>query len=603
MKNIQSITQTIEKRSRKSRAAYMDMVARSRDQNPPLHSLSCSNVAHVVAASSAEEKRAIAGGETVNVGIVTAYNDMLSAHQPLATYPDLIKRTAAAHGATAQVAGGVPAMCDGVTQGQPGMSLSLFSRDVIAMGTAIALSHNSFDAVLCLGVCDKIVPGMLMGALQFGHLPTLFIPAGPMPSGIPNAEKAAARQRFAEGKIDRIAMLEVESASYHSPGTCTFYGTANTNQLLMEIMGLQLPSTSFINAGTPLRDHLTIASVERVVALAQAERPRPLAEVVSAAAIVNGMVGLLATGGSTNHSIHLIAMARAAGLIITWDDLSALSAQVPLLARMYPNGQADVNHFRDAGGTAFLIGELRRAGLLNEDVMTVMGEGLAPYEREPMAEGEALGWSEPVTQSRNPAVLRAVADPFDPSGGIRTLEGNLGRAIVKVSAVPPERRRIEAPCVIFHSQEELKAAFEAGDLHRDVVAVVRFQGPQANGMPELHKMTPLLASVQSAGHSVALLTDGRMSGASGAVLAAIHTSPEACAGGPLALLQDGDLISIDADKGTLRVSLSEKDLEKRKPASPPPSATTIGRALFAPLRRSVGTADTGGSLFDDELFL
>lgn len=594
---IRSVTRAIEQRSRKTRRAYMDMVRRNRDQTPPLGCLSCSNMAHVVAASSAADKSSIAEQKGPNLGIVTAYNDMLSAHQPLATYPDLIKRIAAEGSATAQVAGGVPAMCDGITQGQPGMELSLFSRDVIAMGTAVALCHNSFDAMLCLGVCDKIVPGMLIGALQFGHLPAIFIPAGPMPSGIPNAEKAAARRKFAEGRIDRIALFEVESASYHSPGTCTFYGTANTNQLLMEMMGLQLPSTSFINAGTPLRDRLTTASVRRILALARDADGPGLAQMVSAASIVNGMVGLLATGGSTNHSIHLIAMARAAGLLVTWDDLAALSDAVPLLARIYPNGQADVNHFRQAGGTAWLIAELRRAGLLNEDVMTVMGEGLEPYEREPQESGaDDLQWNAAPEQSRNEEILRPVASAFDKTGGIRLLQGNLGKSIVKVSAVAPEHRRITAPCLIFDGQAAMQQAYKDGRLHRDLVVVVRFQGPRANGMPELHKLMPLLASIQGGGHRVALVTDGRMSGASGAVLAAIHTSPEAREGGALGRLRDGDIIHIDAGQGLLQAELPAAALAARRQANPPPGGTTLGRQLFANMRAATGSPEEGASL-------
>ena len=491
-------------------------------------------------------------------------------------------------------------MCDGVTQGQPGMELSLFSRDVIAMATAISLTHNVFDGVVCLGVCDKIVPGLLIGALQFGHLPAVFIPAGPMTSGIPNAEKAKVRQQFAAGEIDQIALFEAESASYHSAGTCTFYGTANANQLLMEMLGVQLPSTSFINTGTPLRDQLTDASIDRLVE-ATTTGSRRLADVVTEKSIVNAVIGLLATGGSTNHTLHLVAMARAAGIDLSWSDIDALSKVVPLLARVYPNGTADVNHFRDAGGIAFLVHELRRGGLLHEDVVTIVDEGLDAYTREPQSKDEgndvSLQWSESVTQSRNEDVLRGIDDPFDAEGGIRLLSGNLGEGVVKISAVASEHQSITAACRVFESQSAMQAAFAAGELDGDAVIVVRFQGPSSNGMPELHKLTPPLAVLQDRGFNVALLTDGRMSGASGKVLAAIHVTPEASRGGILAKLQDGDIVTIDAKQGVINVALTEEQLAAREDAQPPAAEATLGRSLFDGFRSRVSSADLGGSAF------
>ena len=594
---VQQLTAEIAERSKQKREAYLIMLAESEELAPAAGCLSCSNMAHAVAAGSDREKRSIAEHSGPNLGIITAYNDMLSAHQPLADYPELIKAEAAKYNATAQVAGGVPAMCDGVTQGQPGMELSLLSRDVIALATAISLSHNVFDAVLCLGVCDKIVPGMLIGALQFGHLPAVFIPAGPMTSGISNSEKAAIRQQFAKGEIDRLQLFEAESAAYHSPGTCTFYGTANSNQLLMEFLGVQLPSTSFINAGTPLRDELTRASVSRAVSIAQSENKTPLSAVITAESLVNSMVGLLASGGSTNHTLHLIAIAAAAGLIIDWQDFARLSAMVPLLARVYPNGDADVNHFRDAGGIAYLVRELRSNGLLNEEVVNVMGVGLDSYEREPLAAKAGLSWSEPVLKSRNSDILRTVSDPFDREGGIRILSGNLGQAVIKVSAVPAEHRSLSAAVRVFSTQQELQEAFHSGSMNRDQIAVVRFQGPRANGMPELHKLTPPLAVLQERGYRVALLTDGRMSGASGKVLAAIHTSPEAACGGVLGKLRDGDRVTIDADRGILQAELSEAELAEREPAAIPASGTSLGRRLFDRLRGQLNTAPEGSSLF------
>lgn len=589
------ITQRIIERSRESREGYLDLLKQTQDLSPAANCLSCSNMAHVVAASPATDKQTIAQHISSNIGIVTAYNDMLSAHQPLADYPEFIKAEARRHGATAQVAGGVPAMCDGVTQGQPGMELSLFSRDVIAMATAVSLTHNVFDAVACLGVCDKIVPGMLIGALQFGHLPTVFIPAGPMTSGISNAEKASVRKQFARGEIDEIKLFEAESASYHSAGTCTFYGTANTNQMMMELLGVQLPSTSFINTGTPLRNELTKLSIEKL--LDAKAKGWSLADFVNEKSLVNAIVGLLATGGSTNHTLHLVAIARAAGIIIEWQDMSDLSKLIPLLARVYPNGTADVNHFRDAGGIAFVVSTLRTYGLLNEDVVTLMGEGLEPYTREAIeSPAGGLEWSSPVIKSQDESILRSVDQPFSNHGGIELLTGNLGKAIVKVSAVASEFRHVTAPCAVFSSQEEALDAFSRGELNRDVVVVLRFQGPSANGMPELHKLTPALSVLQDKGFKVALLTDGRMSGASGKVLAAIHVTPEAAQGGVIAKLQDGDIISVDAVNQRLEVALEPTTLAQREAARQSLEAQTLGRNLFAAARRQVGAADMGASI-------
>ncbi|MDA7687315.1 phosphogluconate dehydratase [Pseudomonadales bacterium] len=599
---IQKVTNAIVERSQKSRAAYLDMLKQTQDKSPARGCLSCSNMAHVVAASPDDEKTPIAQGAGINIGIVTAYNDMLSAHQPLATYPDFIKEKARSLGATAQVAGGVPAMCDGVTQGLPGMELSLFSRDVIAMSTAISLTHNVFDAVACLGVCDKIVPGMIIGALQFGHLPAVFIPAGPMVSGISNAEKARVRQQFAAGEVDELALMDAETASYHSAGTCTFYGTANANQLLMEMLGVQLPSTSFINTGTPLRDALTASSVEQVINMAS--KKIGLSSVVTEKSMVNALVGLLATGGSTNHTLHLLAIARAAGIIVTWDDFNNLSRAVPLLARVYPNGTADVNHFRDAGGIAFLVHELRRAGMLHQDTVNVMGEGLDAYEREPAPAGEQLSngssseivWSPAVKTSRNTDVLRSVDEAFDQEGGIRLLKGNLGQAMVKVSAVAEEFHIIKAACRVFSSQHAMLDAFANNELDRDVIVVVRFQGPAANGMPELHKLTPPLAVLQDRGYKVALLTDGRMSGASGKIMAAIHVAPEAMRSGNIGKLCDGDIVCIDAVRGELSVELSEQELASRPVLEAPAETQTLGRNLFDVFRDRVSGAEYGADV-------
>ncbi len=557
-------------------------------------SLSCGNLAHGFAASPLSDKFALRGEGAINIGIVTSYNDMLSAHQPFAGYPDIIKDAARRAGAVAQVAGGVPAMCDGVTQGQPGMELSLFSRDIIAQATAIALSHNMFDAALCLGVCDKIVPGLLIGALSFGHLPIIFVPAGPMPSGIANKEKARVRALYAEGKANREELLAAESASYHTAGTCTFYGTANSNQMLMEVMGLHMPGAAFVNPGTPLREALTRAATARVATIAR-DATAALWCSISAKSVINGIVGLLATGGSTNHTIHLIAIARAAGLIVTWDDFDDLSRVTPLLARVYPNGGADVNQFHAAGGLALVIRELLSAGLLHEDIETVVGGGLSHYTKEPfLREDGAIEWREGPKKSSDLEIIRPISNPFQGDGGLKLLSGNLGRGVIKTSAVAPEHRVVEAPARIFDDQESLLAAFKAGELNTDVVAVVRFQGPRANGMPELHKLTPSLTVLQDRGYKVALVSDGRMSGASGRVPAAIHVSPEAVSGGPLARLRDGDVVRLDAERGTLDVKLEEAELAQRPTASQScESSFGMGRELFAYSRANASLPESG----------
>lgn len=600
-KTIKQITDTIIERSRETRAQYLAMVEESRNQPPAPERLSCSNWAHVVAAESAQDKKQIPSGQGANIGIITAYNDMLSAHQPYANYPNTIKLVARSQGATAQVAGGVPAMCDGVTQGQPGMELSLFSRDVIALATAVSLSHDVFDGVVCLGVCDKIVPGLLIGALQFGHLPVMFVPAGPMPSGISNKEKAAARQRFAAGEIDKAALLETESASYHSAGTCTFYGTANTNQTLMEALGLQLAGSSFINPGTELRNALTQESVVRLLNQTQkGQEYRAIADVVTERSVVNAIVMMMATGGSTNLTLHLIAMAAAAGIQINWQDMDDISCITPLLARVYPNGQADVNHFEAAGSLGFIVRQLRSKGLLNEDVVNVMGQGLDAYECKPrLDENKQLFWSDPIEKSGDNTILSSIDEPFSSEGGMRALNGNLGTGIVKVSAVDSQYHVIEAPCKIFDTQDALKVAFEAGQLECDHIAVVRFQGPAANGMPELHKLTPYLGILQDKGYRVALVTDGRMSGASGKVLAAIHVSPEAKKGGLLAYLQDGDMLRVDAKSGELSVLLSDAELVKREPVKAPKESSILGRGLFKQMRSVVGKSTAGASFIDE----
>ncbi|MFM8866218.1 MAG: phosphogluconate dehydratase [Limnohabitans sp.] len=601
---VAAVTARIVERSRPTRTAYLQQLQAWAQRPPGAQRLGCANVAHAFAAMPAADKHqatglggiAVVAQRPLNIGIVNAYNDMLSAHAPLQHYPDLIKDEARQLGATAQVACGVPAMCDGVTQGAPGMELSLFSRDVIAMATAVSLSHDVFDVALMLGVCDKIVPGLLIGALHFGHLPTVFVPAGPMTSGLSNSEKAKVREKAAQGLVGREELLAAESAAYHGEGTCTFYGTANSNQMLLEAMGLHVPGTAFINPGEGVRAELTREAVRTVL-----KTPPPIGQIVDERSIVNAMVALLATGGSTNHLIHWVAVARAAGIVIDWDDFSALSEVVPLLARVYPNGSADVNHFQAAGGPGFVIRELLDAGLMHEDVLTVRAGpaagGIREFTRIPELQQGRLVWRD-TGASRDEAVVRPAARPFSATGGLKLLQGNLGRSVIKVSAVPEDRHTIEAPARVFDSQEALQSAFKAGALDRDVVCVVRWQGPQANGIPELHKLTPPLAVLQDKGFRVALVTDGRMSGASGKVPAAIHVSPEAAAGGPLAKVQDGDLIRLDAVTGTLQVMLSEAEWNTRPVALMPEAQRTanglgLGRELFANMRRHALKAEEG----------
>ncbi|MFG1426720.1 phosphogluconate dehydratase [Roseixanthobacter glucoisosaccharinicivorans] len=598
---IGEVTQRIVERSRDSRGRYLDRIAAAGEAGPRRRALGCANQAHGFAACLPGDKAELRTGEGGNLAIVTAYNDMLSAHQPYERFPELIREAARDVGGVAQVAGGVPAMCDGVTQGEAGMELSLFSREVIALSTAVALSHQTFDAAVFLGICDKIVPGLIIGALSFGHLPAVFIPSGPMTSGLPNDEKSRIRQLFAEGKIGRDALLEAESKSYHGPGTCTFYGTANTNQMMMEIMGVHLPGASFVNPNTPLRDALTREGTKRALAnSALGNHYTPLGRMLDEKAFVNGVVGLHATGGSTNHTLHIVAMAAAAGIVLTWNDFSDLADVVPLLTRVYPNGKADVNHFHAAGGMGFVIRELLSAGLLHEDVETVWGTGLSGYTAEPgLDENGALIWRDATAASGDEAVLRPVAGAFQPTGGLKVLDGNLGRAVIKTSAVAPERHVIEAPARVFHSQEALQAAFKAGSLTGDFVAVVRFQGPKANGMPELHKLLPPLGVLQDRGQKVALVTDGRMSGASGKVPSAIHVTPEAAAGGPIGKIRDGDLVRVDGVAGHLTVLVDADEWAARAQAEEDLSAShvNVGRELFAPFRNAVGTADTGASIF------
>ncbi|WP_420476382.1 phosphogluconate dehydratase [Noviherbaspirillum sp. ST9] len=595
-----STTDRIIRRSRPYRSAYLARLDAARLKGVQRGALACTNLAHGFAAFPANDKLKLKQQSAPSVAIVSAYNDMLSAHQPFERFPHLIKDAVRAAGGVAQFAGGVPAMCDGVTQGQPGMELSLFSRDAIAMATAIALSHNMFDAAVYLGVCDKIVPGLLIGALHFGHLPAVFIPAGPMTTGISNSEKAKVRQLYAQGKVGRDELLESEAQSYHAAGTCTFYGTANSNQMLMEVMGLHMPATAFITPNTPLRDALTAASARRAVEIsAQGKEYIPVGHVVDEKAIVNAIVALLATGGSTNHTLHLVAMAKAAGIVIDWNDFDALSAVVPLLTRIYPNGEADVNHFHAAGGTGFVIRELLDAGLLHEDVTTVMGKGLRAHCSEPFLQGEDVEWRPAVSVSGDLDVLRPAAEPFSRDGGLRLLSGNLGRAVIKVSAVKSQHRVVEAPAIVFNSQEDFMFAFKAGKLDRDFVAVVRYQGPRANGMPELHALTPALSSLQDAGRRVALVTDGRMSGASGKVPAAIHVSPEVLAGGPIGRVRDGDMIRVDAETGVLQALVAEAEWNARGTAPADLSANQVGmgRELFAMFRGSVSAAEEGGATF------
>lgn len=593
---IARVTDRIRARSEAARGTYLDRMGKAVSNGPVRAHLSCGNQAHAYAAMGGA-KEALAAARVPNLGIVTAYNDMLSAHQPFERYPDLIRAAAKKAGVTVQVAGGVPAMCDGVTQGQPGMELSLFSRDVIALAAGVALSHNCFDAALYLGVCDKIVPGLVMAAATFGHIPAVFVPAGPMTSGIPNDEKSRVRNAYAEGKATREDLMAAEMASYHGPGTCTFYGTANTNQMLMEFMGLHLPGTSFVNPGTPLREALTTAAVERAAEITALGKDfRPAGEILDERAYVNGIVGLMATGGSTNLVLHLPAMARASGVILDLQDLADLSEAVPLMAKVYPNGLADVNHFHAAGGLQFLINELLDAGLLHPDAKTVAGDGLAAYRQEPVLKDGRLTWRDGPKASLNDRIVRPAANPFAPQGGLKQLAGNLGRGVIKVSAVAPERHVIEAPARIFQSQDAVKAAFKAGEFTSDTVVVVRFQGPQANGMPELHSLTPTLSVLQDRGLKVALVTDGRMSGASGKVPAAIHVAPEAATGGPLARLRDGDVVRLDATAGTL--SCLAPDFDTRAPVTADLSGNEhgIGRELFAAFRRSVSSCDTGAAL-------
>ncbi|HEU0200745.1 MAG TPA: phosphogluconate dehydratase [Burkholderiaceae bacterium] len=594
---VQQVTDRIRRRSKQLRATYLSYVDKAAHRKPTRAGLSCTNFAHGFAAFDPNDKLVLRQARQPNVAIVSSYNDMLSAHQPFERFPQVIKRAARAAGAVAQFAGGTPAMCDGVTQGEPGMELSLFSRDVIALSTAIALSHNMFDGVLCLGICDKIVPGLLIGALSFGHLPTIMVPGGPMTSGLPNSEKARIRQLYAQGKVGRDELLESEAKSYHGPGTCTFYGTANSNQMLMEIMGLHMPGAAFVHPNTPLRDALTEAATRRVLQItALGNEYTPVGHVVDERAIVNAIVGLLATGGSTNHTIHLVAIAHAAGILIDWNDFNDLSGVVPLLAKIYPNGKADVNHFQAAGGMGFLIRQLLDAGLVHADTLTVAGEGgLARYCEEPFLIDGNLQWRAAPPLSGDGDVLRPLAEPFAPDGGLKLLSGNLGRAVIKVSAVKPEHRVVEAPAIVFNDQAELMHAFDRGELKRDFVAVVLYQGPRANGMPELHKMTPPLGVLQDEGFKVALVTDGRMSGASGKVPAAIHVTPECLAGGPLAKVRTGDVIRLDAEQGVLQALVADAELSRRTVEPPDLSEYQygMGRELFEVFRAHATGAEEG----------
>ena len=604
---VAAVTERIRQRSAPTRSAYLQTLHTAAGRPAATTRMGCANVAHAFAGMPPDDRRQanplaigvqVVAERAPNIGIVTAYNDMLSAHTPLGAYPALIKDEARRHGATAQVAGGVPAMCDGVTQGLPGMELSLFSRDVIAMGTAVALSHDMFDAALMLGVCDKIVPGLLIGALHFGHLPVVFVPAGPMPSGLPNKEKARVREQAAQGLVGRDELMQSEMQSYHSPGTCTFYGTANSNQMMLEAMGLHVPGTAFVAPGGPLREALTREAAATVLAITRAQRYAPIGLVVDECAIVNAMAVLLATGGSTNHLIHWVAVARSAGIVIDWNDFAQLSRAVPTLTHVYPNGSADVNDFQAAGGTGLVIAELLDAGLMHEDVLTVRAGGIREYTREPVLDaGAPLRWASG-GPSKDTSIVRAVSAPFSPTGGLQLLQGNLGRSVIKVSAVPDDRHVIEAPARVFDSQEAVLAAFAAGELERDVVCVVRWQGPQANGMPELHKLTPALGVLQGKGFRVALVTDGRMSGASGKVPAAIHLTPESAAGGPLARVLDGDVIRLDAHAGELQLLVSPQVLAARVPAQMPPALRAangmgLGRELFAGMRRHALSAEQG----------
>ena len=601
-KVIDRVTKRVQDRSRTTRKEYLQRIDIAASDGPSRGHLSCSNLAHGMAASAIDEKKSLRGTTVPNIAIVSSYNDMLSAHQPFEHYPKLLKEAAAAEGAVAQFAGGVPAMCDGVTQGQDGMDLSLFSRDVIAMSTAIALSHNMFDAALCLGVCDKIVPGLLIGALAFGHLPVAFVPAGPMVSGLPNKEKARIREEYAAGRIGRDELLAAESASYHSPGTCTFYGTANSNQMLMEFMGLQLPGGSFVNPGTELRNELTADVVRTVLGITNlGDNYTPIGRIVDEKAIVNAVVGLLASGGSTNHTLHLVAIAAAAGIRIDWSDFAELSAEVPLMAHVYPNGLADVNHFHAAGGLGYMMGQLLDAGLLHEDVQTILGKGLDKFRKEPVIDNGKLSWQSAQSKSLDEEILRPVDAPFNSEGGLRVLEGNVGRAIVKVSAVEEKHHSVTAPARVFDSQAAFTEAFNNGELEMDFVAVLACQGPRATGMPELHKLTPYLGVLQNRGFKVALLTDGRMSGASGKVLAAIQVTPEAVCDGTIGKIKDGDQITIDAVAGVLSVTAND-DPALRSIGSSDPSSSHVGmgRELFVQFRKNVSSAERGATIFGGE---
>ncbi|GAB2190616.1 phosphogluconate dehydratase [Sessilibacter sp. MAH1] len=597
---VSEVTERLKERSVRTRTIYLDRIEKSAGEGPSRKRLSCGNLAHGFAACNPSDKDGLTGEQKPNVGIVTAYNDMLSAHQPYEDMPKLIRQAVRDAGGVAQVAGGVPAMCDGVTQGQSGMELSLFSRDVIAMSTAVALSHDMFDAVLCLGICDKIVPGLLMGALSFGHLPCIFVPSGPMTTGASNDEKHQVRQLYAEGKVGREELLKMESKSYHGPGTCTFYGTANSNQMLVEIMGLHLPGSSFVNPNTPLREALTIAAAQQVLKLtALGDDYRPIGKVIDERAIINGVVGLLATGGSTNHTMHLVAIAKAAGIQLQWDDFSELSKVIPLLARVYPNGSADINHFQAAGGMGYLMASLMDAGLLHTDILSVAETpGLQSYRTEPFLVGDKVEWRPAPEVSLDSDVLRPASEPFSEDGGLKLLTGNIGRAIIKTSAVKPEHWVIEAPAIVFDDQNELEAAFRTGALDKDFVAVIRFQGPRANGMPELHKLTPVLSSLQSRGFKVALVTDGRMSGASGKVPAAIQVTPECVAGGLLSKVHNGDVIRLDAKNCTLELLVDETVLANRITVMPDLSArqSGTGRELFGLFRANATDADQGASV-------
>lgn len=601
---IQDVTDRIIERSTQTRRAYLEKIEKARREGPHRGALSCGNLAHGFAACGAEDKADLRSMTKANVAIVSAYNDMLSAHQPYESYPAVIKEAVASVGSVAQFAGGVPAMCDGVTQGNPGMDLSLMSRDVIALSTAVALSHNMFDANLALGICDKIVPGLLLGSLSFGHLPTVFVPAGPMPSGLPNKEKARVRQEFAEGKVGREALLEAESQSYHSPGTCTFYGTANSNQLVVEMMGLHLPGSSFVNPGTPLRDALTRAAAIQATRLTDlGDNYTPIGHIVDAKAVVNGLVGLLATGGSTNHTMHLVAVARAAGFIVNWDDFCQLSDAVPLLTRIYPNGSADINHFVAAGGMSLLFKQLLDNGCLHNDVKTICGEGLERYRLEPKLIDGELDWVDGANSSLDLEVLAHHDKPFKPNGGLSVLSGNLGRAVIKTSALRTPECHIKAPAVVFEDQFELDAAFQSGELDKDCIVVVRFQGPSAIGMPELHRLTPPLGVLQDRGYKVALVTDGRMSGASGKVPAAIHVTPEAYKGGLLAKVQNGDIVELNTETQVLTLHVSESELASRptKEATIAKHQIGMGREMFAGMRASLTGAEEGAcSLFETQ---